>query len=230
MSKKSSNGRWPAFGRRRVGYGLILAALLSAGAPAWSDPPPKPKLPAAAETHWPGITVNIHQIARLPNNRVSVVFIYRALSKAPAETYIADRPLKSFATESEGVPAVPIEYAPYSIEKKGVLIDESTGKKFPAAEQKPGDLVNPGRTEALEMVRPDDGFFLGGVFECPPVNQDDPPKPQWISMNLPGLKNPIQGILLPREENVALDYYPKPRTIPLGQSAPLNPDAPEPAR
>ena len=173
----------------------------------------------------------VHQIARLPGNRVSVRFIYRASGDAPNETYIADRPLKRFPGVSvdPGRPTpleignkAPEEYHPYSIEKKGQLIDEATGRAFPPADLKPGDAVEPGRSDALEVIQPDGAFFLGSVFECPPVNRDDPPKLQWVTIQLPGLKTPLKGILLPREENMPLNFFPKPKTLPRGAPPPTS--------
>jgi len=186
-------------------YGFLATLLLSL-ASTWGAPPK----PETVNTHWPGITVTIYQIARLPGNRVSVKFLYEAASNAPGETCIADRPLKAFARASDDPNEPLVEYYPYSIENKGQLIDEATGKTFPPSKLKPGDAVHPGRTEAMEVIRPHDAFFLGGVFECPPVNQDDPPKIQHVTFNLPGLKKPITGIPLPREDNVPVDFFPKP--------------------
>jgi len=208
----------------------FLTALLLSLVSTWGAPPQ----PETVETQWPGITVTAYQIARLPDNRVSVKFIYRASNTAPSETYIADRPLKSFssaadpATPPANPPAVDPPpagpsgegYFPYTLEKKGQLIDEATGKAFPPAESKPEDTVHPGRMDALEVVRPNEGFFIGGVFECPPINPDDPPKEQRVTFELPGLKKPLKGILLPRDVNVAVDFFPKPRILPLKPGKP----------
>jgi len=197
----------------------FLAALFFSLVPAFGVPPKV----APVETHWPGITATVYQIARLPDNRVSVKFIYRALSNAPAETYIADRALTSFVSESDDPKQEPLVFYPYSLEKKGQLIDEATGQAFSSAELKANDKVHPGRMDALEVVRPDGAFFLGGVFKCPPISEDDPPKEQWITFNLPGLKKPLKGVQLPREENVPINYFPKPRTLPFGASEPPTP-------
>ena len=185
-----------------------------------------PLLPSSEPSHWPGISVSVYQIARLPGDRVSVRFIYRAARTAPAETYIADRPIKQFTPIPENPeleiahPGRDQEYYPYTLGKTSELIDEATGKVYPAAEFKAGDAVHPGQMEVMEVVKPGGGFYLGGIFECPPVNQDDPPQIQRVSFQLPGMKKPIKGVLLPREVNVAVDFYPKPKVLPLGTPRP----------
>lgn len=188
------------------------------GFSAWAQ---KPK---AAETQWPGVTAEVHTITRLPDNRVSVKFIFRANSSAPAITYIADRPITNLKVVDQvpilGPNAKPVGETPvmveaFSIAKGGQLIAEESGGKFASASLKAGDNLapeaHPGITETFEGVERGGAFFLGAVFNCPPINEDKPPKPQFVSFQLPGINGAISRVLLPRVVNQPHCFFPPTR-------------------
>jgi len=203
----------------KIRRGGLVAILLSSLTPAFSETPPKR---VTAETHWPGITASVYQIARLPGNRVSLKLIYLVDHTAPLRTYIADRPLKfEFDPNSDKLPVPPTTgFEPYSLKKGGELIDDFTGLIFRVAKAKPEDVINPGPTEVLEAVAPNGTFFVGGIFDCPPANEDKSRPVQRVTFQLPALKTPLKDVPLPREENLPLNFFSQPQTLPLGTPRP----------
>lgn len=201
----ASHFSFPLFGPPFLKMALVVILFANITTANGQSASPKPPKPTPAKTKWAGITASVYQIARLPNNRVSVIFIYRAAANAPDNEIYGEA-----SPQVDGTSVV----APYSIEGQGQLIDESTGIPYAASENQVGDTIQPGQTSAMQMVRANEGFFLGGIFKCPPVNQDDPPKAQWVSFELPGLKEPIKKVLLPRGINEYVDYDRKLRLHP----------------
>jgi len=203
----------------KIRRGWLWAILLSSFTPAFAEPLPKR---VTAETDWPGITASIYQITRLPGNRVALKLIYLVDHTAPLRTYIADRPLKfEFDPNSDKLPTPPTTgFEPYSFKKGGELIDDVSGLIFRVAKAKPEDAINPEPTELLEAVAPDGAFFVGGIFDCPPVNTEKSHPEQRVTFKLPALKTPLKDVPLPREENVPLNFFPKPKTLPLGTPLP----------
>jgi len=152
--------------------------------------------PKAVPTQWPEIKAEVAEITRLVDNRVAVRFTFTSSAAAPAETLIAD---KVFPALDEWAREAYESSGPYSIDG-ATLIDEATGKSYPASDRRP-DESRPGRSYKKIALPPSSGFVIGLILECPPPNADDPPKKQVVSFQLPGVTVPIAGVPLPREVN-----------------------------
>lgn len=157
---------------------------------------PKPGI-----TQWPGVTAEIFSITRLDGNRVAARFFFTSTPSAPA-ALIAGKffvPDGSRATV-EGFDAA----GPYTL-ATATLTDEASAKSFPTSTRRAGE-ARPGRPEIKLELTAGNGFLIGQIFECPPVNMDDPPKKQFVTFQLPGLKSPITGVPLPREVNRPIPF------------------------
>jgi len=172
--------------------GLLLSLVSSAIAQQ-----PKP-----VETQWPGISAEIFQITRLADNHAAAIFHFASSTSAPEFTLISSKLIQKL--DKEGILAFE-DGPPFSIET-GKLIDEGNGKVYSRSEPQIGGEAMPvDSAQRLNLPR-SSGFLIGLVFDCPPVNLDDPPKKQFVTFQLPGLKSPITGVPLPREIDKPISF------------------------
>jgi len=178
---------------RQIG-GILLTVLALVSAAQAQEPKP-------GVAQWPGVTAEIFSIMRLDGNRVAARFFFTSAPSAPS-ALIAD---KFFVPDGSPATAEAFDAAgPYTV-AGATLIDEASAKSFPSSARRAGE-ARPGRPEIKLELTAGNGFLIGQIFECPAVNQEDPPKKQFVSFQLPGFKQPITGVPLPREVNQPIQF------------------------
>lgn len=181
---------------RTIVLGIIVSCLWPLGANAQQS-----AKRFEVETIWPGIHFKLVKIERILDERLLMVVLIRATSKAPAEgTLIGIRPSIPASATLEDRRSGRYETHPFSL-ASSVMVDDQTSQKFPAL----SPIAPPGReyasAEVFANLMPGRAEIMTLQFKVPPnlLNQatEESPEKPTVSLLLTNAKAPITGIPIP---------------------------------
>ena len=153
------------------------------------------------ETTWPGVHYKLVKIERILDERLLMVVLISATSKAPAKgTFIGVRPSVPANATVEERRSGRYEARPFSL-ASSVMIDDQTSQKFSAL----APVAPPGKDYASAQVfanlMPGRAEIMTLQFKVPPTSlnqtaEESPEKPT-VSLLLTNAKAPITGIPIP---------------------------------
>lgn len=174
------------------------------GALLWARGDESNPLGVPVDTRWPGVTIQVPQIKRIPGDRLLVAVMLFATPKAPIATMLG------FATPQPThvpVPAhMPVQLGrvylppqPYSI-AGATMTDEISQRTYSTLPPDPkGPLYR--SSSVLTSLSPGRGCYLTIQFTSPPP--PPPPAPgqpapkQYVSFLIPQAVGPITHVMLP---------------------------------
>ena len=180
---------------------LLFAGLLCLPLASTAQNAPAKPL-GSADTEWPGVHLDLTQIARLDDTHILVAVKIRgdATLKNPVKVCGQDH-----STEAN-----PFNTDPYTL-NTATLTDQATGKTYKADGSLPGKPYW-GDPDIIATIRLNTWLQLAVKFDVPPpvLTPDGKKMEQKVTFLLPKAKAPIKNVVLPQSD---ASYAKRPTSI-----------------